>query len=377
MMIVPLGLIVIAVIVMAVRTHARDGAHDFSLTPPSPGSLGTAARSAFTGASATSGLEAKLRTWVDAGLIDDDEASAITTFEESRVPERPSRVPMAAEAVGYIGGGLLVAAIFLLFGNRWESMATPARIAVLTAATALAALSGWWTGRNEEPALQRLGSVLWILAVAATAGLAAEIWIDAIHDGEAPDRGSALFIGSITLVAAIAAWTRRHEPLQHAAMFVAAIVTTIGVTEMTVAERRFGVTHVAVALLVLGGAWLASGLRGWLPPALLAELAGSGTALIAAQMMREDHDEIALWLGIGVAVVLLVLGVIRSDVLVLLVGTLGLFQWTPQIALFYLEDSLGAEATLGLIGALLIAVAGSITKVYPAVRARRGAMRGT
>lgn len=361
-------LIVLVAAVVAVVRSQQDKKNPFS----APSGL-SAVLSDERQPEANQGLKAKLDTWVAAGLIGDDQADAIVVYEADHVPAPASRVPMAAEAIGYIGGALLVAAVALLIGNRWEDISTPTRIAVLTLATLMTAVAGWWTGRDDEPALQRLGSVLWLLAVAATAGLAAEIWIDAIHDNDPPGHGGALFVGGIALVAASATWLARPEPLQHVALFGGAITTSIGVLEVLVeaGDSQLSATNVGLLLLALGGAWFAGGITGVLPPAVLAELAGGGLALVGAQTLRDSNDDLGLWLGLAVAVALLAAGVARSNVLVLLVGTAGVFQWTPQIALFYLEDTLGTEATLAVIGALLIGVAGSMTRVYPMVKARR------
>ena len=82
-------------------------------------------------------------------------------------------------------------------------------------------------------------------------------------------------------------------------------------------------------------------------------------------MVRADNDHVGLWIGLAAAIALLATGVLRSVLELLLAGAAGLFQWTPQIALFYLEDTLGAEATLFVIGVLLIAMAGLLTRIYP------------
>jgi len=157
------------------------------------------------------------------------------------------------------------------------------------------------------------------------------------------------------------------------ALFGGAITTSIGMLEVLVeaGDSELSATNVGLLLLALGGAWFAGGITGVLPPAVLAELAGGGLALVGAQTLRESNDDLGLWLGLAAAVALLAIGVARSNVLVLLVGTAGVFQWTPQIALFYLEDTRGTEATLAVIGALLIGVAGSMTRGFPMVKARR------
>ena len=221
--------------------------------------------------------------------------------------------------------------------------------------------------------MQRLGSVLWLLAVAGIAGVAGEVWVDAVHDGDAPVQGAALFVGAVSLVVAAPTWWLRRLELQQLAMLGAAVTTVVGLVDAVAATRDTEMTPLAagLAVSVLGAGWLAGGLFGRLPPLLLARLSGSFLVLIGTQIIREGNDHAGLWLGLAAAVALLVIGVAWSHIDLLLAGTVGLFQWTPQIALFYLEDTLGAEATLFVIGTLFIVLAGLMSRLYPWVKARR------
>ncbi len=360
-------LVVAVVVVIAVATSMRrSNATPFG-DPRTP-----TARDQPSGAQ--SHLGAKLREWVGAGLIDPDQASAVERYEAEHAPDVPSRVPLAAEAIGYIGAGLVVAAVALVVGNRWDDLTTTGRIVSLTIPTLAAIVAGWWTGGREEPALERLGSVLWLLAVAGTAGVAAVVWIHAIHDGSAPDHGTTLFVGGIALCFALTAWLLRPLEFQQIAMLGATIATVLGIIDALNTSRDASMSSLAVglSLFFLGAAWLAGGTLARLPPTILASLSGSILILVGAQIIRNDNDHLALWLGLASAVALMVVGVARSEIQVLLVGTVGLFQWTPQIALFYLEDTLGAEATLFVIGTLFIVLAGLLTRLYPWVKARHG-----
>lgn len=271
----------------------------------------------------------------------------------------------------------MFASVALLFGNRWDAMPTAARIATLALPALVAAIAGWWIGRRDEPALRRLGSVLWLLAVAGLAGLAAEIWVDAIHEGDPPEHNAALFIGAVALAGAAPAWWMRRRELQQLAFLAAATATSLGVVDAVAGSRDREMAPLAagLTLLGLGAVWLVGGVTRRLPPAMLANICGSAPILIGAQVVHDDGDQVGLWLGLVASVGLMVVGVARSELEVLVLGTIGLFQWTPQIALFYLEDALGAEVTLFLIGTLLIAVAGGLTRMYPWLRSRGSELR--
>lgn len=359
-----LPVVVIAVIVIAVKNRSAAATLDSTTGPRTSGIKGQATRSP---------LQDKLDDWVDAEFIDADQANAVLVYEIDRVPPSPNRLPLAAEAVGYIGSGLVLASVALLVGNRWDDMSTTERIASLALPTVVAAVAGWWTGRGGEPALERLGSVLWALAVVGVAGLAAEVWVDLIHGGDPPDHHAALFIGAIALMAAAWAWWMRRLVLQQLALFGAAVTTSLGVIDSAAAgrDRAMSAQAVGLTLLALGVVWLAASLARRLPPALLANVLGSAVILLGAQILRFDNDQQAgLLIGMMAAIILMTVGVSRSELEILFVGTVGLFQWTPQIALFYLEDTLGAEATLFVIGLLLIVLAGLLTRMYPWVKAR-------
>ena len=96
---------------------------------PSNGSLAFTAE-ALAGED-SSPLHDKLDEWVVAGLIDSDQAVALEQYEGDSTPVAPNRGPLVFEAMGYLGGGLVFAAVALVIGNRWESYSTAARIVAL------------------------------------------------------------------------------------------------------------------------------------------------------------------------------------------------------------------------------------------------------
>ena len=77
-------------------------------------------------------------------------------------------------------------------------------------------------------------------------------------------------------------------------------------------------------------------------------------------------------MGLASAALLVAVGVWRTDLLVLLGGAVGLFQWSPQLAILYLADAIGTEVTLLLVGVLLLAVAYTFTRLYRHVRSTEG-----
>lgn len=317
-----------------------------------------------------SALRVHLDDWVEAGLIDRPTAHAIERRELSRTPEPAARMPLAAEAIGYLGGVLVASAVIMVTANNWDSLAVAGRIAVLALPAALAAAGGWWIGRSEEEPLQRLGSLLWALAVAGVAATAVEIRYDVIHDADPPEAGSVLLPAASATVAAAVFWALRRRALQVLVLFAGTVATVAGLVDaLRPADRDPSLIVMGFALLAVAAAWTVGGLAERLTPSLAVLVVGPALALVAAQLLRDANVDLGLWVGIGVAGTLLAVGAARSEVAVLAVGTIGLFQWTPQIALHYLEDRLGAEITLAVIGLLLLGLAGSLVRLWPRLSA--------
>lgn len=363
------------IMVMRRRSAASSPFGASAPPPPTPAAAVPAGRAGRTLVGPTrpqapTALRGKLDEWVGADLITADEATAVEQYEATHVVPSPSRLPLVSEAIGYLGTGLVIAAVGLVIGQRWDDINTAGRIATFAVPAVVAFAVGWWTGRRHEEPLERLASVLWVLGGAAVAGAAAVIWVDAIHDGDAPEQGGALFIGGIAFVAMLAAYLLRREPLQHLALFATAVATTAGLVDAIAgwADADTPLLGVGLSLFGLAVVWLALGVFDRLEPAILARLLGAGLALFSPMMVSGANRPTGLWLGLGAAVAMLVVGVLRTELVLLLAGALGLFISVPQVALHYLKDTLGASATLAIIGVLLVAMAAGLSRIYPLLR---------
>jgi hypothetical protein len=321
------------------------------------------------GDTAGGSLERLLEEWREAGLIRADQVQLILRHESAKVPA-PSRIPIAAEAVGYVGAALVVTAVSLLIGRRWDELTVGLRIAVLLIPAVACAAAGRWLGSKSEAPLLRLASVLWVLSPAALAGALTVVFVDAMFAGDPPSHGGVFFVSGIVVIWAAIEYALRRTVLQHLVLFGSALATVLGVVDLVVAARGRGLSTIVwgLAVWVTAAAWTALGLTARLEPPAVARLIGPVTMLIGSQVVREDAEALGLWFGFATAVVLLVLGVERTDVLVLLVGAIGLFQWSPQLAVFYLADTLGTEVTLLAVGLLLLGAALVFTRLYHRVR---------
>lgn len=376
-MISGLLLLVIVVVLVAVAVSRRRRPEDVVGRAPEPARRpSTLARRAPHAATPTA-FERLLDEWRDAGLLDAGQVAPILAYEEAKHGPR-SRVPIAAEAVGYVGAALVFGAFAMLVGNNFEDFSRPVRVVLLGVPAILAALIGWFTGRDPDPAFERLGSVLWVLAAVLLAGTMTEVWVDLVHDGDPPAHGGVLFVAGGAFTWAVVAYVLRRLPLQHLVLFAATVASVLGVVDATAAGRASGWSSVVwgSALWAVGAVWATGGCTRRLTPPVLATLLGGAALLVGAQIIRVDNTVLGLWLGLATAAVLLGVGVARADAVVLLAGAAGLFQWSPQLAMYYLEPAIGTEATLFVVGVVLIVAALGSTRLYRRMRAEHTPSEG-
>jgi hypothetical protein len=312
-------------------------------------------------------LAGLLAEWSDAGLLRAEQIEPILRHEVAKAAPR-SRFPLAAEAVGYVGAALVVGAVASLVANRFGDLATPGRVAVFAVPAVLAGVAGWWIGERPDPAFRRLGSVLWVVAALLLMGTLIEVFVDVIHDGDPPEHGGPLFVGAGVLVWGLVAYALRRRTLQLLVVIGASVATALGVVNAVETGDPHPAAY-ALTLWALGLGWFAIGASRRIQPYELPTLVGAAAALIGAQILRPEATVAALWLGLATAAVFVVWGVARAEVTSLLIGAAGLFQWSPQLAIYYLEDTLGTEATLLAVGLVLLGMSAVFTRLYRRARA--------
>jgi len=227
--------------------------------------IAIAASHTTTAPKPTADVEALLVRWRQAGLLDDEQVRSIAAFERGEAPQRPgappatppaahhratSRVPVVAEALGYLGGSLALGGIVLIVARSWPDLAVAARLAI-TATTAVAfVLVGWALAKVSDPALERMQAFVWLLSTAATAMFAVVVATDAI-DAESP--AAVALAGALAVaIESGALWRGRDRPVQQLATLggtiVAAGCAATIVATPTVAGLTVWALGVAVAV---------------------------------------------------------------------------------------------------------------------------------
>src|SRR6056297_2901329 len=321
-------------------------------------------------------LEAQLRRWVQAGLIDEPQASAIAAHEaahtdtpapadtptpaagppvapSSAAAAGPTRRVASAEAVGYVGAALVVGALGRLLAELWGTLTIGGKLTLVALVAVLAFGAAAVLHREERPALMRLTSVLLAVGVLGTA------WFVGLFAAEVLDTDEVVVIvaasGASSVVAVgLHAWRRRG--LGQVLALVSLVVLAMSALQLPAlppSPRWAG-----LLLWGLGVAWLLAGRGGWMPPATLAGVLGGIAALIGSQVASVDDPRL-LWLLVGVATAgaLVGLALVADALHHLVVGSLGLFVFVPQVVFELFGDAIGAPAALLVVGLLLVVLA--------------------
>ena len=304
-------------------------------------------------------LPGRLARWVEAGLVSGEQAAAIEDFERAAArkaaAEAERRVPLVAEALGYLGGALVVAALALVIGRRWQDMPELAHLAVLSVATAAVFAGGWAVRGNDDPALGRLGSLLWFLSAAGVGGTVGSVIVDFVEpEGHAEVVRSVLVVFVVMLAWSVPLWRVRPWPLQQLATFA-------GVTGVVMSAIRLdedaGPLAFGFALWIIGVGWAVLAWREAVQPVLVGYALGCFAALYAPTAIANESEGGAVLLGLATAAALTAAAVAARRPPLLLAGAVGLFAYLPGAAVYYLGDTLGTELTLLIVGIALLGVA--------------------
>jgi hypothetical protein len=330
-----------------------------------------------------------LARWVSEGLIAPEQASAILAHELAHegaaasaplrapateappaleplgarpVPEaakapRPRRIPVVAEALGYLGGILGTVGIVLLVARYWPDMATGGRLA-LSGGGALALLgAGALVHEESDPALARLRGFLWLASSAASALFGGVLMADAID----VERDATIALGCSAAVALQTGelWWRRDRPLQQLP-FLASLVVFMGAL---VAELADGWPS-GIMVWLVGVAYVGLGLQRQTRLALLTLGTGAVALVAGAGIVASDWESYGLPFAVASAIGLLAVALVpgpartRGDQLVTgIIGGIMLVQTVPgTLVHFAREGGVATGITTWVVGGALVVI---------------------
>lgn len=176
---------------------------------------------------------------VEQGVIDRGQADAVVAALEATEGRSGTRGRWA-EVLGYVGGGLVLAAVITFMGTAWDVLETGIRITLLAVVAAVLAGAGFGMAggpgllrRPAEmaPVRRRIGGALFALASLSAAFAVAEATGEALPPGFVPS--AATWASAAGLAVAVTAYALlRSAPGLVAAWGMSAFLVGFGVQEV-------------------------------------------------------------------------------------------------------------------------------------------------
>lgn len=158
--------------------------------------------------SADDWLEAYLRRWREALILDDDQMRRILNLEKHDQERRPGSVrPGLLEAFVYLGLVVACVGVIVLTAQHWDELRSWARIASLAAPALLTLALGAALRRAAQPELQRAVALAWLVGIALAAGAVGVAGVEVGWTGP----NAELAAGIAATLVAVALWVLHRE----------------------------------------------------------------------------------------------------------------------------------------------------------------------
>jgi hypothetical protein len=305
-------------------------------------------------------LNQSLATWREAKLLTEKQVAAITAFEVSQTPARGASETapehgtgvLLAEALGYVGAAIAVAAVVILMGSQWTNLNVGGQFGLIGLITVIVSGAGVALRGSERAPIRRLVSLLFIAGIGGVAWMVGIVSNDVLHWA---DSSTVLAIGACSLILSGALYRWRERVLPQVAALASALIIVGAVFDRPGLNGTS--TWVGLAMWAVGVAWALLGLGGWLRPTPIAVGFGAVVALIAAQIGSVGEQRLALLLvGLATAGALLARGVGRAAAYQVALGSIGVLVFLPQVVVHIFGSAIGAMVAMLVVGLLLIVV---------------------
>jgi hypothetical protein len=305
-------------------------------------------------------LPALLERWVASGIITSEQAERIRADAAARPapaghpapagqPERPAPrgASLVTEAIGYLGGVIVLVGLGLVLGQLWDDLSIGTRLGVAGGATAILLAAGAAVRRGLGAAGHRLRAVLWLAGVAALAGFLGLAGAEAFEwDGELVS----LFVGGGCAAVGAALWWWHRHVLQH----LATMVSTAAAAASAAALLPDSGNLPGLAIWGVGSCWVGLALGGWLPWRAGTVLGAIASIVGAVTVAGQDWGAL---LALGTVAGLVVAAVRMRELVLLGVAAVGTLVVLPVVIDRLFPGVLAAAIVLVVVGLLLVLVA--------------------
>jgi len=293
-----------------------------------------------------------VESWVAEGIITGEQATRILARGErisgSEVRPPAGRSPLAVEALGYLGGVIIVASALLIGARLWSDIGTATRLALLGAVVIALVGLGMAVPRRLADMGSRLRSVLWLGATLALAAFLGVLAVDALdlHENDV-----AVLVALGTAGFAVILWSHHRVILQQVAMMVALMAAAASAIADSVATDALP----GLGVWAVGAVWMILGWGGLLAPRGAALALGSASMMFGA-MATMLHDA-GIVLAITTATTIVIIAVAFRDIILLGVGAVAALGTLPVAVNEWFPNALAAPLALLVVGLVLVGVA--------------------
>jgi hypothetical protein len=298
------------------------------------------------------------------GLLTGEQADRIRQVEARHAAEwptaepvpsgRPAGTSLVIEALGYIGGILILVAAGIFLAQVWSDLSVAAELAIVGLPAAVLLVAGVFVPATESETQSRLRAVLWLLSTAAAAGFLALLATDGFDWAEAD---AAVFAAGGTSIYAALLWRPEGHVLQQAGL-IAAIAWTAA---SAVAELSGGPDVLpGLAILGVGVAWFVLGWGGWLGARRPAYLMGAAVAGLGSIVFAElAWGHVVALLTVAATVVVAVL---FRDLALLAIGAILALLVLPSAVDRFFPGVLAVPVALLVAGLLVVGISVAMSR---------------
>lgn len=293
--------------------------------------------------------------WVAEGIITQEQADLIRAREGGHVsvtavPPRPPMTPLVIEALGYLGGAIVVVATMLIAGQYWEDLDDATRLSLLGAAALVLLAGGAIVPARLEDMGARMRAVVWLVSTGAIAGFLG-VWGSQYADWHGEDL--TLLVTAGTAAYATVLFVVRPAVLQQLAMMGMLGGTAAALLANYVESEAWP----SVGFWAVGAAWLALGQAEVLRPVRVARAAGAVLMLVGSMMTTSNGADAAYVFSLATVAAVVALAVAFTDLVLLAIGSLGAVQAIIGAVQEWFPNSLAAAVALLLVGGGLVGTA--------------------
>ncbi len=267
---------------------------------------------------------------------------------------------LVTEALGYLGGIIVVVGAILVGSQFWPGLGAGGRLAIVLVVAIALLVSGALVPVGLGPVGVRLRAVLLALSVVAFTGALSTLFYDVV-DTDASAVPSLMI--ALATAYAFALWYWRPSVLQ---LGVAAAGTAL-TTGLVAGWLELPFPAVAAAVLAVGVVWLTLGWAALVRPRRATLVIGAAIAFVGGQLFVIGGGG-TIW-GLLTAIALVGVALHHRDLLLLGIGSVAVLFSLPVVIYEWFPSVLAAALSLLVVGGLLVAAA-----IYTA---RRKAPRST